>query len=154
MSTRWKRVRPGSYVKADGTATIQRVSPEAREAGYSDGWHLTVGTTYFNTFPTKRDAVEACPDGFLPPDYEWRKLIMSTYTLPFGDKVRVQSQRRYVLVRQYFGLEDKPYIVRRSDAVANLAKFYRPKTDYYIDQTTGAVTFHFNGRVETHPGKG
>ena len=71
----------------------------------------------------------------------------TTYTLPFMDKIRVSSRRRFILVRQHKG-ENKPFIVQRSDTRSTLEQHYNPATDYLIDQAEGTTTFHFNGKKE------
>jgi hypothetical protein len=90
----------------------------------------------------------------------------TTYTLPFMDKIRVSSRRRFILVRdanrgagpdlpgqpvsQALGLEPRAsvFIVRRSETLATLEREYRRSTDYIIDQAQGTITFHFNGKKE------
>jgi hypothetical protein len=79
----------------------------------------------------------------------------TTYTLPFGDKVRVSSRRRFVLVRQH-KFQDVPYIpkvVKRSDSFDTVFLAYNPLADfidYLIDQARGTVMISFNGRHEIH----
>jgi hypothetical protein len=77
----------------------------------------------------------------------------TTYTLPFGDKIRVSSRRRFILVRDTTRkgeIEGKPFIYKRSDVPGALElRYYRPSTDYIIDQLNRTITFHFNGRKET-----
>lgn len=74
------------------------------------------------------------------------------YKLPFGEKIRVSSSRRFILVRSsatpFDG--DAAYIVRRSDSLSRLehGSEYRRDTDYIIDQADRTVTFYFNGHKE------
>jgi hypothetical protein len=74
----------------------------------------------------------------------------TTYTLPFGDKIRVSSNRRYVLVRQIDG-PDKPFIVKRSDKFDTVHLEFNllaGRTDYLIDQAEGTIVVWFNGHFE------
>ena len=78
----------------------------------------------------------------------------TTYKLPFEGRIRVSSNRRYILVREFSAPEARPFIVRRSDSMINtLARDFNATTDYAIDQVTGVVTFVFNGHVEAFDGK-
>jgi hypothetical protein len=75
----------------------------------------------------------------------------TSYTLPFGDKVRVDSSRRFILVRQHPEADAKPFIVRRSESrgrLENGSEFNRG-TDYIIDQADLTITYYFNGHKET-----
>jgi hypothetical protein len=80
----------------------------------------------------------------------------TTYTLPFGDKIRVSSRRRFVLVRQNdqarFEENSKPFVVRRSDTFDVVYREFNllsGRTDYIIDQRDRTVTYWFNGKKET-----
>jgi hypothetical protein len=80
----------------------------------------------------------------------------TTYTLPFGDNIRISSRRRFVLVRQNdearFEENSKPFVVRRSDnrdVVWREYNLLKGRTDYIIDQLERTVTYWFNGRHET-----
>lgn len=77
----------------------------------------------------------------------------TTYTLPFpfGDRIRVNSKRRFVLVRTHSSELFSPFIVKRSDSMETLLKeFNRAGGDFIIDQAEGTVRFAFNGHVELH----
>lgn len=78
----------------------------------------------------------------------------TTYTLPFMDKIRVSSRRRFILVRQFKDDDAKPFILLRSDNRAVVEKMYRSSTDYIIDQLEGTITFHFNGHKEVQSKNG
>jgi hypothetical protein len=77
----------------------------------------------------------------------------TTYLLPFGDKIRVSSNRRFILVRWIETEEARPYIVRRSEARSRVVSEYNPGTDYIIDQVTAEVTYHFGHHAEKFDGK-
>lgn len=88
----------------------------------------------------------------------------TTWKLPFDGKIRVSSNRRFILVRWNLPQLDptsgdavgpRPFIVRRSESLSRLANGseYSPVTDYIIDQATGKVTFQFNGHTESFDGK-
>jgi hypothetical protein len=76
----------------------------------------------------------------------------TTYTLVFGEKIRVSSRCRFVLVRSRGDL--KPVIVKRSDKFVTIYNAYNTQgqgyTDYIIDQLQGTVMIPFNGRHEVH----
>jgi hypothetical protein len=57
--------------------------------------------------------------------------MTTTYHLPGGRKIRIASQRRFVLVR--LDRNDKPYVVRRSDAFETIRKL-RYSSDFVVDQ--------------------
>jgi hypothetical protein len=78
---------------------------------------------------------------------------MATYHLPFDLKVRSESHRRYLLVRDPFG-GPKPFVLRRSDRREVLERVYDSGTDYLIDTVTREVTFHFNGHREVFTPEG
>jgi hypothetical protein len=73
----------------------------------------------------------------------------TTYTLPLGEKIRVSSRRRFILVRDAADGSDAVFTVRRSDDLATLEREFRRDTDHIIDQAARTVTFYFNGRKET-----
>jgi hypothetical protein len=76
----------------------------------------------------------------------------TTYVLPFGDKIRVSSNRRFILVRQNDG-PFTPFIAKRSDTLDTVYREYNllaGRTDYIIDQAEGTVLVWFNGAHELH----
>jgi hypothetical protein len=56
MNTATQRVNTGIYKTTDGHAKIERVWTGD---GARPGWNLIVQGVWFNTFATKRDAVDA-----------------------------------------------------------------------------------------------
>lgn len=76
----------------------------------------------------------------------------TTYVLPFGDKIRVSSNRRFILVRQNDG-PFTPFIAKRSDKFDTVWLEYNllaGRTDYIIDQAEGTVLVWCNGNHELH----
>lgn len=78
----------------------------------------------------------------------------TTYRLPFGDTIRVSSNRRFILVRHPKKDGAKPIIVLRSDSRSRLenGSEYRRDTDYLIDQAENTVTYYFNNHKEVSRG--
>jgi hypothetical protein len=75
----------------------------------------------------------------------------TTYVLPFGDRIRVSSRRRFILVRVHEGIASG--IAKRSDKLDTVYREYNllaGRTDYIIDQAEGTVLVWFNGHHELH----
>ena len=60
-----------------------------------------------------------------------------TYTLPTGGKIRPQSQRRFVLVRDH---GKGPFVMYRSD-VLDRVRQHGDSRDIIIDQVTGLLRY-------------
>jgi hypothetical protein len=75
----------------------------------------------------------------------------TTYTLVFGEKIRVHSRARFVLVRSR---GESTFVVKRSAKFATVFAEYNTVggdcTDYIIDQAKGTCMLGFNGRHEVH----
>jgi hypothetical protein len=63
--------------------------------------------------------------------------MTKTFHLPSGDKIRPQSQRRYVLVREH---SKGAFITYRSD-VLDRVRQHGDSRDIIIDQATGLIRF-------------
>jgi hypothetical protein len=64
-------------------------------------------------------------------------MTSKTYTLPSGDKIRPQSQRRFILVHES---TKGAFIGYRSD-VLDRVKVHGNSRDIIIDQVTGLIRF-------------
>jgi hypothetical protein len=76
-----------------------------------------------------------------------REEAMNIYALPFDTTIEVSSSHRFVLVREFTPHLDS-HVVLDSDDLSRVEQEYQRATDYVIDQTTGLVTYCFNGITE------